>query len=298
MLSLAEQLVRGALVQPKAVVIPVLFELSTWRNDNQSIRNWLIEQLYEQHGGNRKAKLYEQWLDQQVLLPLMDGLDELGLVRQKKCTEKLQVFAGQYPHLVVCCRIKEFTQAEIKLNSLNGAIRLASLTDQQIQHFLTQQQSPLWLVIQTNPRLKRLLEPTPEGNPGLLRIPLFVSLAASVYDPEQPFTTKEDLLNRYIEGQLSKDLRESERRKDLEKKNWAYQTIEKEPNLRQVQRTLSWIARQLQQRNQVELLIEKIQPDWLETQQLKRRYRLIVGLIFGLIGGLIGGLIVGLIVEG
>jgi flagellar biosynthesis GTPase FlhF len=82
LLSLAEQLVCGALAQSKTV-IPVLFELSTWRNDNQSIQDWLIEQLYELHGGNPKAKRYEQWLDQQVLLPLLDGLDELGLERQK-----------------------------------------------------------------------------------------------------------------------------------------------------------------------------------------------------------------------
>ena len=69
LLSLAEQLVYGAISQPKTV-IPVMFELSTWRNDNQSIQDWLIEQLYDLHGGNRKSKLYEQWLERQVLLPL------------------------------------------------------------------------------------------------------------------------------------------------------------------------------------------------------------------------------------
>lgn len=72
LLSLAEQLSVGALAQPQTV-IPVMFELSTWRKDNQSIRDWLIEQLYDQHGGDRKAKLYEQWIDRQVLLPLLDG---------------------------------------------------------------------------------------------------------------------------------------------------------------------------------------------------------------------------------
>jgi len=85
LLSLAEQLVEGALKNPQTV-IPVLFELSTWRDDNQSIEQWLIEQLYELHGGNRKSKIYERWLEQRVLLPLLDGLDELGLERQKKCT--------------------------------------------------------------------------------------------------------------------------------------------------------------------------------------------------------------------
>ncbi|PSB09179.1 NTPase (NACHT family), partial [filamentous cyanobacterium CCP2] len=182
LLSLAEQLVCGAIAQPKTV-IPVLFELSTWRKDNQSIRDWLIEQLYDLHGGNRKARLYEQWLDQQVLLPLLDGLDELGLERQKKCTLKLNEFARQYPKLVVCCRVKEFTQVNIKLNNLNGAVCLEPLSDGQIQTYLEAQDSPLWSVIQSSPTLQSLLEPTAEGDPGLLRIPLFITLAASVYDP-------------------------------------------------------------------------------------------------------------------
>jgi predicted NACHT family NTPase len=116
LLSLAEQLVYGAISQPRTV-IPVIFELSTWQNDNQSIQSWLIEQLYDLHGGNRKSKLYEQWLERQVLLPLLDGLDELGLERQKKCTEKLNEFAEHYPQLVVCCRVKEFEVVDIKLRN-------------------------------------------------------------------------------------------------------------------------------------------------------------------------------------
>jgi predicted NACHT family NTPase len=121
LLSLAEQLVCGAISQPKTV-IPVIFELSTWRDDKQSIQDWLIEQLYELDRGDRKT--YKQWLEKQVLLPLLDGLDELGLERQKKCIKKLNEFAKYYPQMVVCCRIKEFEVADIKLRNLRGAIYL------------------------------------------------------------------------------------------------------------------------------------------------------------------------------
>ncbi|NJL37306.1 MAG: NACHT domain-containing protein [Leptolyngbyaceae cyanobacterium RM2_2_4] len=104
LLSLAEQLMCGAIDQPKTV-IPVLFELSTWRNDKQSIQDWLIEQLYDLHGGNRKAKRYEQWLEQQVLLPLLDGLDELGLERQKQCTPQPSLrILGRLSGFVIICR--------------------------------------------------------------------------------------------------------------------------------------------------------------------------------------------------
>nr|WP_275332108.1 NACHT domain-containing protein [Nodosilinea sp. TSF1-S3]MDF0366072.1 NACHT domain-containing protein [Nodosilinea sp. TSF1-S3] len=293
LLSLAEQLVCGALAKPKTV-IPVLFELSTWRKDNQSIRDWLIEQMYEQHGGNRKAKLYEQWLDQQVLLPLLDGLDELGFERQQKCTQKLNEFARQYPKLVVCCRAKEFAQANIKLNTLNGAVCLEPLSNEQIQTYLEMQQSPLWSVIESSPTLQTLLEPTDEGDPGLLRIPLFITLAASVYDSQHSFRTKAELLNQYVDRQLSPEVRESDRRSNLEKRDWAYKTPELEPDWRQTERTLTWLARQLQQTNTVEILIEQIQPSWLETERAQRLYLLISGLILGLIGGAIGGLFGGL----
>jgi hypothetical protein len=309
LLSLAEQLVEGALENPQTV-IPVLFELSTWRDDNQSIEQWLIEQLYELHGGNRKSKIYERWLEQRVLLPLLDGLDELGLERQKKCTIRLEEFAQHYPHVVVCCRLKEFAAVDMKLKTFRGAVCLQPLSDIQIQNYLhSLNRSELWSVIQKNPDLEKLLELTSEGDPGLLRVPLFVKLVVDVYDLKQPISNKADLLEKYIDRQLSKDTREQERRKEKERGKRAYKTVEDEPDWRQTRNTLRWIARQLQTNNTVQLLIEKMQPSWIESVYLRRRYRLMVslmvsligglifGLMLGLIGGLIGGLIFGLIFE-
>lgn len=294
LLSLAEQLVSGALKNPQTV-IPVLFELSTWRDDNQSIEQWLIEQLYELHGGNRKSKIYERWLEQRVLLPLLDGLDELGLERQKKCTIKLEEFAQHYPHVVVCCRMKEFAAVNLKLKTFRGAVCLQPLSDIQIQDYLhSLNRSELWSVIQKNPDLEKLLELTSEGDPGLLRVPLFVKLLVDVYDSKQPISSKADLLEKYIDRQLSKDTREQERRKEKEKGKWAYKTLEDEPHRRKTRKTLVWIAKQLQANNTVELLIEQMQPSWVDIPL--QRYRLIVGLIYGLIYGLIVGLIGRLIV--
>jgi len=290
LLSLAEQLVLGALDQPKTL-IPVLFELSTWRDDNQSIDKWLIEQLYEMHGGNRKHTIYERWLEQQVLLPLLDGLDELGLERQKKCTIKLNEFAQHYPQIVVCCRMREFEAANLKLKTFRGAVCLQPLSDSQIQDYLNgRNRTKLWSAIQGQDELRKLLEPISEDDPGLLRVPLFLKLVIDVYDPLKPISSKTDLLERYIERQLSKDTREQERRQELNRREWAYKRVEDEPHWQQTCKTLSWIAQQLQANNTVELLIEKMQPSWLESARLRCRYRLIFGLTVGLISGLIFGL--------
>ncbi|UXE64300.1 MAG: NACHT domain-containing protein [Woronichinia naegeliana WA131] len=295
LLSLAEQLVIGAIEQSQTV-IPVILELSTWREDSQSIEAWIIEQLYDLHGGDRKQKIYEKYLKRQVLLPLLDGLDELGLERQKKCTEKLNEFARTYPQLVVCCRVREFETANIKLSNLNGAICLQELSDRQIEaYFQSINRADLWSAMKTNSALQGLLQATREGEAGLLRVPLFIKLLADVYDPQQPIKNKADLLEKYIERQLSFDQRSSDHRKGMKNHRWAYKIIEKEPRLDKTINSLSWVARQLKVNNTVELLIEQMQPSWLESKALKLRYRLILGLIGGLILGLIGGLIFGLI---
>jgi len=266
LLSLAEQLVVGAIEQPKTV-IPVILELSTWREDSQSIEAWIIEQLYDLHGGNRKRKIYEQWLERQVLLPLLDGLDELGLERQKKCTEKLNEFARTYPQLVVCCRVREFETANIKLSNLNGAICLQELSDGQIEaYFQSINRADLWSAMETNSALQGLLQETAEGEAGLLRVPLFIKLLADVYNPQEQIQNKADLLEKYIERQLSFDQRERDHRKGLQNHLWAYKTFEKEPKSHKTINSLSWIARQLQANNTVELLIEQMQPSFLNPR--------------------------------
>ena len=126
LLSLAEQLVVGALQNPQTT-IPIIFELSTWKDDGQSIRDWLVEQLCENFGRS-KRKVYQQWLDRGALLPLLDGLDELGMVRQRKCAERVNEFAQHYGRMVVCCRVREYEEAGVRLDQLRGAVCLQALT--------------------------------------------------------------------------------------------------------------------------------------------------------------------------
>lgn len=296
LLKLAEQLVGEAIAQPQTV-IPIIFELSTWR-DGQDIEDWLIEQLYENFSANpkrdRKARIYETWLERQVLLPLMDGLDELGMVRQQSCTVKLNEFAKGYPYLVVCCRVKEFQQAGVKLSNLRGKVQLQPLTDGQIQNYLKiVNKCGLWEQTQIVPAMGKLLEPVvdPEkpddDEPGLLRVPLFIALAAQVFKVDRPLTNKFDLFNRYIDCQLELDQREDDRQsKRFENRQWAFKTFKAEPNWREVKHSLMWIAQRLETENKVELLIEQMQPKWLYSSWAKRSYIITFGLVFGLTFGL------------
>lgn len=295
LLILAEQVLIGAIDNPKTV-IPIIFELSTWKNDTQSIQDWLIEQLYDLYGGDRKLKRYEQWLEQRVLLPLLDGLDELGLERQQKCMAKLNEFTRYYPQVVVCCRSKEFEESGIRLGNLRGAIALEPLSDRQIQTYLQQvEREGLWRQIQETPEMRQMLESN-DGEAGLLRVPLFVSIAAATYDQNQPFRTKGELLERYVDRQLSFDVRMSDRHKGLERRKWAYAKVEKEPTVKLTQHYLAWAARRLSESNETDFLIEKMQPTGLEKLWHRNLYRVFLAVLLTVVLWSVSGLIVALVI--
>jgi len=288
LLSLAEQLVIGALQNPETV-IPIIFELSAWKDDRQGLEAWLIDQLYDNFGGNRKT--YKQWLDQRVLLPLLDGLDELGMERQRKCAAKINEFALHYPQVVVCCRVKEYEEAGVRLDGLQGAVCLQPLSDRQIQDYLAKiDRLALWDAVQASDEMRRLLEPDAEGEAGLLRVPLFVAMAAAVYEPSQRFGSKAELLEKYWERQLARDTRESDRRHKPRDQPWAYKTVEEEPDRRETRRYLEWLARSLKRNNLTELVLEKMQPSWLENKSQIWLYRLACLLMLGWICGWINWL--------
>jgi DNA polymerase III delta prime subunit len=310
LLKLAEQLVCEAIAQPKTA-IPIIFELSTWRDNKQSIRDWLVEQLYENHSLNpnadRKSRHFEEWLDKGVLLPLLDGLDELGIVRQKACTEKVNEFAKHYPWVVVCCRVKEFQQAGVNLSSLRGKVQLQPLTDNQIQDYLKSVgKSGLWQHLHTVPEMRHLLQPLDDlenseyDEPGLLRVPLFIKLAAESYTSANRFSNKSELLESYIEYQLSRDFRESEReRRELVNRAWAYKTIDDEPDTFKTRRYIKWLARKVVSAEMVDFQLawaqygitnddnlprntcHPIKISWLENNKQRSGYRfLYIALMF------------------
>jgi hypothetical protein len=285
-LSLAEQSVSREISKSEHF-IPVIFELSKWQND-QDIDKWLIDQLYDRYKRDRRSNIYEQWLEHKVLLPLMDGLDELGLEQQRKCTKKLNKFAKDYTCLVVCCGVNQFVNADINLEGIRGAVCLQPLSDSQIQNYFTSVERPnLWVEIENSPLLKAMLELSLEGNPGLLRVPLFVKLIVNVNvsDPKQPISNKADLLDKYITQQLSDDNRKSDRINKQDKSNWSYKAVKNEPDCKDTRKHLLWIAQNLQNNTEIDFFIERLQPSCIssELEHYYLRFYWIIFLIFTLL---------------
>lgn len=301
LLKLAETLVENALANDQEAM-PVIFELSTWKNDRQPINDWLVEQLKLNY--NIDPKTGSQWLREAQLLPLLDGLDELDLERQKLCVKSINDFVGMpYPRLVVCCRREEYEEGQARLSSLRGAVCLEPLQNGQIEHYFCQQlqQPEIWQAISQQSGLQQLLMPSAEKPIPLLRIPLFLTILSVAYDPDIPIRSAQDLFNAYIDRRLAQDTRQ--RARDQQQMEWAYGNVAQEPDSTETQQYLSWLGNTLQKNNQVELLIERMQPSWLDNRKQKLLYRLLyrlpvvllVGLIFVLLGGLLFGLLFGLI---
>jgi hypothetical protein len=256
---------------------PVLFNLSSWQNEHQSIDDWIVAELKSKYGVRRG--IGEKWLKEYRLLPLLDGLDELNPQRQEPCIHTLNQFiAGESAPLqvVVCSRLEEYERLGTQLR-LNGAIYLKELTDDQIQAYLSStHQQDLWKLLSQDATLL-----------ALLRAPLLLSMAVLAYQQDasrqwETLRTSQErlqfLLDAFIQSRL-----EQVSTSVLSQNHKGY-------TRQQTRRWLSWLAQQLERESQTEFLIEKMQPSWLPTQRLLVKYHRRSRLFFVLIGGLIGGL--------
>ena len=139
MLNLAKELIRRAEADTN-YPIPVLLDLCSWRNPQQPITDWLVDELKLKYGVRKKFG--KQLLDNKQLLPLLDGLDEVEPSLHESCVRELNEWlqgTTQPLYLVVCSLwgdIRDSSQQDIWQLSLNGVIQLKPLTQEQIQQYL------------------------------------------------------------------------------------------------------------------------------------------------------------------
>ncbi|WP_392477081.1 NACHT domain-containing protein [Nostoc sp. C110] len=279
-LELAQALVSRAEEQPDYPV-PVLFNLSSWKDDRQSITNWLVTELKSKYGVSNK--LGKEWVNNHQLLPLLDGLDELEPQRQELCVQKINQFlAGENRplYLVVCSRSEEYSNYATQLQ-LNGAIYLQPLTKNQISDYLNSiNYIGLWSTISSDLDLLELVK-----TPLLLSITVLASQEISVEEWHHLTSTAERiqyLLDAYIWRMLTRHI------------NSRTYFKTKPPNVKQTRMWLVWLAKQLQREAKTEFLIEEMQPYWLVGKLKKQSYQLIYQLFYQVIYGMAFGLIFGL----
>lgn len=280
LLKLAEQLVMRAKANLQCP-IPILLNLSSWKDDNQSIKQWIISSLKFKY--NIRQNIAKQWIDRGAILPLLDGLDELAEARQEKCVEKLNQFLHSDTWLgsvVVCSRIQEYQSYTTNV-ALNGSITLQPLTLAQVQDYVLKTEGQaLW----NNLKLDLSLL-------NLIRTPLFLNLiilshAEISFGRWHQLKSLEEKSTHLFEAYIRQMLK---RRYPEKKKPYKDEdTI----------RWLAWLSKQLTRENQTDFSIHTIQYIWLDSPLKRISYGIICGLIYGSIVSLIFGLIYGLSVVG
>ncbi|MBD2777590.1 NACHT domain-containing protein [Iningainema tapete] len=236
--------------------IPVVFNLSSWANKQQKIAEWLVQQLYEEyHVPKAKGKA---WVENEQLLLLLDGLDEVKAERREACVQALNQFIRDHglTEMVVTSRIGDYTALRASL-TLQKAICIQSLTPEQINQYLDradEQLKALKTLLEQDTALQELAK-----SPLTLGIMTLAYEGVSIEDLPNTNSTEErrkHLFNAYIERMLNRRI-----------------TVRHYSTSRTI-RWLTWLAQRMLQHSQTIFLIEQIQPTWLQTKLAKRIYNL------------------------
>lgn len=117
--------------------LPVVFNLSSWAAQQPPLAAWLVDELSKRYLVPRKHA--ETWVAKDLVLPLLDGLDEVASEHRSACVEAINAFRQQHglAPLVVCSRVADYEALNTKLN-LTEAVVVQPLTRQQADHYLVQ----------------------------------------------------------------------------------------------------------------------------------------------------------------
>lgn len=130
LLELTKDLIEQAR-NDSAKQIPVVFNLSTWAVDRSPLEQWLAYELRERY--EVPSEIARSWIDGDVIVPMLDGLDEVAKKFRQECTDAIGRFRRDHGLLpiAVCCRSEEYGEIARKLR-LRTAIEIKLLSEGQV----------------------------------------------------------------------------------------------------------------------------------------------------------------------
>ena len=258
LLELARDLLDRA-KQDETHPMPVVFNLSSWAEKQQSLTDWLAEELDRIYQvPSQRAK---SWLATDCIFPLLDGLDEVAPAHRVACLNEINVYRGEHDQvpLVVCSRSKEYFSQTTRIR-LRTAVTVQPLTVQQIDDFLEstgEQLTALRTVLHQDEVLLKLAT-----NPLFLSISTLAYREKAIEDLTTTGTPEElrrQIFAAYVQSML--------KRRGVAAHYTPQQTID----------WLKWLASRMAQDHQTEFYLESMQPDWLWEKRLRRYYEWTVG---------------------
>lgn len=275
LLKLAQRLVART-EQDLSQPIPVVFNLSSWASKRQTIDEWLVEELKLNYQISRA--LGKTWVEQEQLILLLDGLDEVQAEHRDACVRVLNQFIEAHgtTEIVVCSRVRDYESLSERLN-LRSAIYIQLLTSEQVYQYLDEagdQLVGLKTLLQHDAKLEEFA-----------RTPLILSVMSLAYEG----CSSTDLLNQVgLTENRYQRLFDNYLERMLKRRITTQQYSPKQTKL-----WLNWLAQQLDRESITEFRIEGIQPVWLTNKTLKKAYRVRLGIISGFIFALCSALIFG-----
>ncbi|MCL4262707.1 MAG: hypothetical protein KJ069_05810 [Anaerolineae bacterium] len=234
--------------------LPVILHLASWAEKRDPLEKWIEAELTAKY--QIPEALGRQWVEDNDLILLLDGLDEVASRQQVACVRAINHFRQTHGlmGIVVCSRQDEYQALNIPLK-LSGAVLLQPLSLAQIEEYLT-----------------AVGLPSPESDHALFRelgqSPLMLRLLSETGKSETavPSPARTDLRSQIFDTYVNQMLT---RRGSLTH------------SPAQTQTWLVWLARQMSVHNQTMFLIEQIQPSWLPTPHHQRLFVLTSRLIDG-----------------
>lgn len=114
--------------------IPVVFNLSSWRQTEAALDSWLVTVLNQEY--EVPAKIGQSWVSTGAILPLLDGLDEVPEANRAACVRAINAYRQNHGGLlpmVVCCRSAQYQQ--IPDLRLHTAVEILALTRVQTDQY-------------------------------------------------------------------------------------------------------------------------------------------------------------------
>jgi hypothetical protein len=253
--------------------VPVVLNLSSWKKE-QGLVEWISGELSEKYRVPRKIAHF--WLKNNYLLPLLDGLDEVGTTLQPDCVTAINAFIEEFnpSGLVVCCRLNEYRWLPERLK-LNGAICLEPLSKDEVAEYFRRSGAELATLrkaVNKDPVLQELTQ-----TPLMLSVMSLAFQGAGADElagqGDSPEERRKQIFRLYVE-------------KMLQRKGTPSLAFPKE----KVIGWLSWLAGKMREHSESVFLVEGLQPSWLGARAQRVAYKAVVALSFGLGFGLFLGL--------
>jgi hypothetical protein len=251
--------------------IPFVFNLSTWAIRRLPFEDWLVEELFLIYGVDKG--LGKTLVEDHLILPLLDGLDEVAREHRESCVQAINNFREQHGPmpLIVCSRTEEYNALSVRLN-LPTAILVKPLTRPQVEDYLKSfgtSVEGVRAVLRDDETLWELLVA-----PFMLNI---VMLAFKDKPPEYIRGTgtleerRKQIFDAYKDAMFKRPARSK-----LKNYNFTPQ---------QTEHWLSWLAKSMKKHNLYRFYLDQIQLDWLPSPQHQKILKM--GLVLLIMGRLL-----------